>query len=527
MIVRAGPEGRTLPALLRGHAEDRPDDPFAIDWEGTLTWGEAHELARRQSAGFARLGVEAGDTVGIMLENRREFLASWLGLAQMGAVEVPIDPRCRGERLAHVLNQSRCRELVVQAECLGQVDSVADRVPALTRVLVVGDGRSERVASIPFAEVEGNAADAPDPSVSFSDPIAVMFTSGSSGPAKGVVLSHGQHYVNGYHPVALFGIGRGDTLYVCLPLHHNMAQGYGVCVSLVSGAAVRIAPRFDPARFWPDVRANGATILSFVGAMLVLLAKAQARDDDAENPLRLGFGVPIPAQLHAEFERRFGLRLVHCYGSTEATIVAWNDHPGRKAGAVGRPLPDYDVRVMGEDDLPVPPGVRGEICVRPHEPFSMFSGYLGEPELTVSAWRNLWFHTGDRGWFDDDGDLWFSDRLGDVVRHLGEMISPYEVEQALLTHPGVQMVAVYGVPSDLIEEELMAAVVPQPGTVLSPSEVRAWCRERLPAAAVPRFVELREELPMTPSGKIEKFKLRERGVTDATDDVRAGMEALR
>jgi crotonobetaine/carnitine-CoA ligase len=274
------------------------------------------------------------------------------------------------------------------------------------------------------------------------------------------------------------------------------------------------------------VRAHGATILSFVGAMLVLLAKAGARDDDAENPLRLGFGVPIPAELHDDLERRFALRLVHCYGSTEATIVAWNDRPGRRAGAVGRPLPDYDVRVMDTDDVPVPTGVKGEICIRPHEPFSMFSGYVGDPELTVTSWRNLWFHTGDRGWFDGAGDLWFSDRLGDVVRHLGEMISPYEVEQALLTHPDVRMVAVFGVPSDLIEEELMAAVVPQAGAVLAPSEVRAWCAERLPTSAVPRFVELRAELPMTPTGKVEKFKLRERGITDATDDARAAVEAV-
>jgi crotonobetaine/carnitine-CoA ligase len=527
VIARATPEGRTLPALLRGHAECRPDEPFAIDSEGTLTWGETHELARRHSAGFARLGVEPGDMVGVMLENRREFLASWFGLASMGAVEVPIDPQSRGERLVHVLNQSRCKLLVVQAEYLSHVDAVADRVPALTRVVVVGDGRTERVASIPFAELDGSAADAPDRRVSFSDPVAVMFTSGSSGPAKGVVLSHGQHYVNGYHPAALFDIGHGDTVYVCLPLHHNMAQGYGVCVSLVSGAAVRVAPRFDAAQFWPDAQAHRATILSFVGAMLVLLAKAQPRDDDAENPFRLGFGVPIPAEVHDAFERRFGFRLVHCYGSTEATIVAWNDRPARKPGAVGRPLPDYDVRVMDADDLPAPAGARGEICVRPHEPYSMFSGYLGEPELTVAAWRNLWFHTGDRGWFDDDGDLWFSDRLGDVVRRLGELISPYEVEQALLTHPGIQMAAVYGVPSDLIEEELMATVVPQAGAVLDPVEVRAWCAERLAAGAVPRFVEVLDELPLTPSGKVEKFKLRERGVTAATHDARAGTEALR
>ncbi len=527
MIARRSPADRTLPGLLRRHAEERAGDAFLIDERGTLTWGGAAELAFEQSARFWRLGVRQGDRVGIMLENRRELLASWFGLACIGAIEVPIDPRTRGERLVHVLNQSGCNELVIDAACLAQLDAVADRLPLISRVVVVGGRRSGRFDSIPFDELDGDPAGVLWPAVRFSDPVAVMFTSGSTGPAKGVVLSHGQHYVNGYHPAALFDIGPADTVYVCLPLHHNMAQGYGVCVGLVSGAAVRVASRFDARRFWPDVREYGATILSFVGAMLVLLAKETPRADDNANPLRLGFGVPIPTDLHEPFERRFGLRLVHCYGSTEATIVTWNDRADRKAGAVGRPLPEYDVRVFDDDDVEVPTGVRGEICVRPHEPCSMFSGYIGDAESTVAAWRNLWFHTGDRGSFDDDGDLWFSDRLGDVVRRMGELISSSEVEHALLSHPAIRLVAAYPVASELIEEEVMAAVVVQEGARLDAASVRAWCAERLAPSAVPRFVEFMDALPMTPTGKVEKFKLRQRGVTDSTDDARATSEAVR
>ena len=527
MIAERAPELHTLPALLRGHAACRPDEPFAIDDAGTLTWGAAHELARATSAAFAGLGVGRGDTVAIMLENRRELLASWFGLSYLGAVEVPLNPAEVGERLVHVLNQSCCRELVVGAECLPQVDAVADQLRDLRRVLVVGEGTSERFATLPFAELDADPAAAPDVAVHPSDPAAVMFTSGSTGPAKGAVLSHGQHYANGRQPTSLFGIGPADAVYVCLPLHHNMAQGYGVCVALVSGARVRIAPRFDASTFWDDVRAHGATVLSFVGAMLVLLAKHPPAAGDAENPLRVGFGVPIPAELHEPFERRFGLRLVHCYGSTEATIVAWNIAEPRKPGAAGRPLPGYDVAVLDEDGAAVATGGVGEICVRPHEPFSMFSGYFGAPERTAAAWRDGWFRTGDRGRFDDDGDLWFSDRIGDVVRHLGEFVSSYDVEQAVLSHPDVQLVAAFGVASELTEEDVMVAVVVRPGARLDPASVRAWCAGRLPRHCVPRFVELCEELPMTPTGKVEKFKLRERGVTPATYDARAVREVLR
>ena len=527
MTARHPPHERTLPGLLAGQAERRPDAPFVLDESGALTWAEALQLARGMSAAFADLGVSRGDSVAIMLDNRRELLASWFGLGCLGAVEVPVNPANIGDRLAHILAKSGCHELVVQAEYLPQVDAVADRVPELRRVLVVGDATSERFDSVPFAELEADPARAPDVTVRFSDPAAVMFTSGSTGPAKGAVLSHGQHYVNGHQPASLFGLTSADTLYVCLPLHHNMAQGYGVCVSLVSGAAVRVAPRFDLATFWDDVRDHSATVLSFVGAMLVLLAKRPPGADDADNPLRVGFGVPIPAALHEEFENRFGLRLVHCYGSTEATIVAWGHGDARKPGAAGRPLPDYDVRILDEDDLPVPAGTPGEICVRPDEPYSMFSGYFRDPEQTASAWRNLWFHTGDRGWLDEDGDLWFSDRMGDVVRRMGEFVSSYEVEQALVAHPDVLIAAAYGVPSELIEEEVMVAVVPQPGASPAPGTLRDWCADRLPSHAVPRFVEVLEELPMTPSGKVEKYKLRRRGVTPETDDARAGREAFR
>lgn len=513
--------------MLRARAEQQPDAAFVHDEAGTLTWADGLTLARSMSAAFTDLGVVKGDTVGIMLDNRREMLASWFGLATLGGVEVPINPVNVGERLIHIVNQSRCRELVIQDDCLDQLDAIADRLPELRRVIVVGDGRSERFETVPFASLEADAAAAPDVDVRFADPVAVMFTSGSTGPAKGAIISHGQHYINGHQPTALFDIGPQDTLYVSLPLHHNMAQGYGVCVSLVSGAAIRVAGRFSADDFWDDVRAHGSTILSFVGAMLVLLAKRTPQPDDADNPLRLGFGVPIPPDLHEEFEERFGLQLVHAYGSTEATIVAWNAHEGRKVGAAGRTLPGYDVRILDEDDMPLPAGEVGQICVRAHEPNSMFSGYLGDAERTVEAWRNLWFHTGDRGWFDEDGDLWFSDRLGDVVRRMGEFISSYEVEQVLLAHPDIQIAAAFGVPSELIEEELMVTVVPRPGVELDPRVVRSWCADRLPRHAVPRYVELLEALPMTPTGKIEKYKLRDRGVTPTTDDLRATREALR
>jgi carnitine-CoA ligase len=254
---------------------------------------------------------------------------------------------------------------------------------------------------------------------------------------------------------------------------------------------------------------------------MVLLAKQPVSQLDADNTLRIAFGVPIPPDLHEPLEQRFGLELVHVYGLTEATIVAWNRRPDRTIGAAGPVSPDYDVRILDDQDVPVEVGEIGQICVRPREPNSTFTEYWGDADRTVRAWRNLWFHTGDRGHYDGAGNLWFSDRMDDVIRRMGEFISSSEVEQAALAHPDVQLAAAYGVPSELLEEEVMLAVVPRLGADLSPAELRAWCAERLIRFAVPRYVDVRVDLPMTPTGKVEKYKLKQRGVTATAYDARA------
>ena len=389
---------------------------------------------------------------------------------------------------------------------------------------MVGDATSEHFETVPWAALPTGQLDY-SADVSFSDPVAVLYTSGATGPAKGAIVSHGHHYTNGYQPTALFELGPDDTIYSCLPLHHNMAQGYAVWVAIVSGATLRLAPRFDADTFWPDVRAHDATVLPFVGAMLVLLAKRPELADDPDNPLRIGFGVPIPAALHEPFEARFDLDLVHCYGSTEATIVAWQNRAERVIGSVGPTLPGYEIAILDADDRPLAPGEVGQICTRPDDAYSMFSGYFREPERTVAAFRNLWFHTGDRGSIDDAGNLWFSDRMGDVIRRLGESVSSWEVEQVVLAHPAVQLACAFGVPSELIEEEVMVAAVVRGGFELTATELREWCAARLPRYATPRFIEFVETLPLTPTGKIEKFKLKDRGVTETTDDARSGRAA--
>lgn len=515
------PELRTLPAMLAHHAAVDPDRQLLRDKAGVLTRGEAITMARGMQAAFEALGVTKGDTVAVMADNRREFVECWFGLAFAGAVEVPVKPANVGQRLVHVFNHSQSRLAVVQADYLPQLDRVADELTHLERIVVIGAGASERFTTIAYGELARDADAASDAEVRFSDPVAVLYTSGSTGPAKGALVSHGQHYMNGYQPTATFDLGEDDRLFVCLPLDHNMAQGYGVMPAVVSGGSVHLVPRFDAATFWDDIRTHDCTVLPFVGALLVLLAKQPARPDDADNPIRAAYGIPIPTRIHEDFEQRFGLTLTHLYGSTEATIVTWNHGPDRVVGACGQPFDGYELQIVDEHDRPLATGEAGQICIRAREPFGMFSGYFRDPQRTVEAFRNLWFHTGDQGRFDERGNLWFIDRVGDVIRRMGENISSYEVEQAIVGHPDVQLAAAYGVPSELIEEEVMVSVVPRTGADLDPAALRAWCIERLPRYAIPRFVRIVDELPLTPTGKHQKHVLKRIGTDETTYDARA------
>jgi carnitine-CoA ligase len=519
------PELRTMPAMLAHHAERRGQARFLSDEVGTLTYAEGLSLARRIGAGLASLGIEQGDHVAVMLDNRREFMASWLALAVMGAVEVPINQQSVGPRLIHLLNHSDSKAVIVQGRYLEQILDVAAELTTLRTIVVVdGEPQAPGFEAVPFASLD-TGAELPLPVVRFSDPVALMYTSGSTGPAKGAILSHGHHYTNGYQARTSVGIEADDTVHVTTPLHHNMAQGYGVWPALVAGAAIQLGPRFDRHNFWAEVREAGSTVLPFVGAMLVLLAKNPEGPEDADNPLRAGYGVPVPADIHRPFEARFGLRIVHCYGSTEATIVTWGVDPDTPPGSVGVPFPGYDVRLHDEEDREVEVGEVGEICVRPSEPYGMFSGYYADPEKTARSLRNAWFHTGDRGTFDADGRLWFADRIGDAIRCKGENISAHEVEEAFTGHPEISLVAAFGVPAELGDEEVVIAVVPTAGSEPDPEALLAWSADRLGAYARPRYVEIVEGLPMTPTGKIEKYKLRARGLGEGAFDARAAGRA--
>jgi crotonobetaine/carnitine-CoA ligase len=285
-----------------------------------------------------------------------------------------------------------------------------------------------------------------------------------------------------------------------------------------AGADLVLDRTFSAGRFWDTCRAHGITAFNYQGAMTSILAKQPPRPDDADNPVRVGFGAPCPPELFADFERRFGVRLTEIYGSTEVSVVTDMPPTARRIGTAGRESVNYTVAVVDERDEPVPAGTPGEIVARPKHAGWMFDGYAGDPGATAAAWRGLWFHTGDRGVLDADGFLTFLDRMKDTIRRRGENVSSWEVERVVAEHPAVGQVAAYGLPSELSEEDVAVAVVPAAGAAVDPAELVEHCRAGLTSFAVPRYVRVLDELPLTPSQRVEKYKLRADGVAPGTWD---------
>jgi crotonobetaine/carnitine-CoA ligase len=264
------------------------------------------------------------------------------------------------------------------------------------------------------------------------------------------------------------------------------------------------------------MQAHGATVIYLLGAMVPMLLAQQAAANEREHRVRIGLGPGVPAAAGAAFRARCGVPLLEGYGSTETNFVIATAPDSPRGDVMGWLQPGFDARVVDEHDVELPPGEAGELVLRADEPFAFASGYFGKPAQTVEAWRNLWFHTGDRVVRDADGAFRFVDRIKDAIRRRGENISSFEVEQVLLSHAAVAGVAVYPVRSDLAEDEVMAAVVLRDGQPVEPAELAEHCTSRLPHFAIPRYFEIVDDLPRTENGKVQKYKLRERGVSPST-----------
>ncbi len=513
----------TIAGLLHDRA-DRLGARVAMEVAGEERSYEALESeSGRLAAGFAALGVARGDRVALLLRNSVENVDCWFAIVRLGAVEVPINSANRGHLLRYIIQHSGACVVVVEEDLVEQVLPLLPDLPELKHVVIrqVAPGTPHLgrvgpvVHSLRDLYVDGPAV---RDRVSPDDLAVILYTSGTTGPSKGVMLSHRANLVAVRHNVWLGGYSESDVLFTVFPLFHINAKYTSVLASIEAGARLLMETQFSASSFIDTCRERGITAFNYMGALLTMLMKQPERSDDAENPVRVAFGAPAPVELWEPFERRFGVTLLEVYGMTETSTSLMNTVTSRRVGSAGRPVQHFEVEIHDEEDRRCPPGLPGEIVVRPRLPDVMFRGYFGMPDATLTAFRNLWFHTGDRGVMDADGWFFFIDRMKDCIRRRGENISSFEVEQVVNTHEAVLESAAFGVPSELTEEEVMVAVVLRPGRSLDLADLIAHCREGMAHFAVPRYLRLMDELPKTPSQRVQKYLLRQEGLTSDTWD---------
>ncbi|PWC52542.1 AMP-binding protein [Azospirillum sp. TSO22-1] len=514
------PQKRTVHAVLRDRAERQGGRAFLSFGGETFSYAALWHLCERAAAGLQGLGVGKGDTVAILMGNKPEFLALWFGAAAIGAIEVPLNTAHRGDLLAHMLDIAECGIIVADAEFVPAVLAVAERLPRLKHLVIAGEppAAAGRLAVHRLADLMDNDGRWRDPGVAWSDPYAIMFTSGTTGPSKGAVMPHHYGVRMGELIAGATGYTEDDCLYNALPLFHGNAQVLSTMPALLSGARMVLAEKFSAGRFWDDIRRHGCTEFNYIGTILSMLMKAEPSPADRDHPLRLMMGAGAGPGLFEAFEARFGVTLVEGYGMSEIGLPLMSTRERRKPGSCGVPTEDYEVRLVGNDGLEAADGQPGELLIRPKRPHAMMLEYRRMPEKTVEAWRDLWFHTGDVLERDADGFYRFVDRRKDAIRRRGENISSFEVERTVNSHPAVQESAAIPVPSELGEDEVMVCVVAKPGAALAPDELIAHCRANMAAFMVPRYVRPMAELPKTPTQRVEKYRLRAEGVTADTWD---------
>ncbi len=515
----------SLGEFLAAAVRRNPDRVFAEMAGQHITYRELQQRAQQTAALFQRRGVRHGDRVALFLPNCPEFLYCWFGLSLLGAVAAPVNTAYKRDEAAYILNHAGAVAVVAHQSLDTVAHAAADLAHAIQHRLLVGGGTAPGWTGFDQALAEGKIPPSPLYQrgakgdllipVSPHDLSMLVYTSGTTGDPKGVQVTHSMYVAAGQGFAHWTQATPQDRFFTCLPFFHANAQYYSTMGALAVGATLVVADRFSASRFWEQVREAQATVVNFIGMMLPVLAKQPPSPLDRQSRVRLFYGSPaFPPQFLQAFQERFGIDIIVGFGMTETCFGAIErlGQP-RRAGSSGQhrqhPDPRFENQIcIADPETGAPMGVNtvGEITVK--NP-AMTPGYWRNPEQTQQALRDGWLYTGDLGWLDEDGFLFFVDRKKDVIRRRGENISSQQVEEVVKRHPAVLDCAALAVPSELGEDEVKVYVMPRPGAALTPEEVVHWCAEHLAYFKVPRYVELRDELPRTPSLRVRKDLLRQ------------------
>jgi len=526
------PEQWVLPRILRARAEAHPDrDYYRFQRGEWMSYGQMLVRTNRVANALKARGVGPGDVVSTQLPNMEPHLEIWFGILSAGAAQCPINTAYRGDFLSWAINLPKARLLIIADSFLAELDAIHDELPLLERVVVVPteqpNGPDPRCAWETYEEFLNGAAEG-DPGIdlSWTGDARVMFTSGTTGRSKGVIKQHASDYFSGRTYIEVCGVTEDDIFYSCLPLFHSNAQVLAAYPAMIAGAKVHFEPRYSSTHFWSTVADAKATILNTVSAINYFIWNNDPSELDHTHQVTRIMAMPAPKDIYFDFEERFGIRFVEGYGLTETGMVTY--HPPQappRPGSCGIATPGFEVSVVEPGtDRELPPGAHGEIVVDMKIPNIVMRSYIGMPEKTAEDFRNLKLHTGDLGEMDEEGYLYFKDRLKDYIRRRGENVSSVEVERSVMSHPDVLEAAAIGVKAHegaSSEDEIMVCVVAR-SNALTARDLANFLVPKMPYFAIPRYIRFMESLPKTPTERVRKVELREQGITPDTYD--RGME---
>ena len=506
-------------ALLRRNAAKHGDRVAVKFGDASWTHAQYYEESCRWAALFdEHLPAEGPRHVAVLLDNTPDYLFAFGGAALLGAAIVGLNHTRRGEHLLRDVTHTDCSLVITEPRHVALLEPVADALPPVLTSRRFADGDDPDVVLGSLLD-DALPSSAPDRGVEpdVDSTWALIFTSGTSDAPKAVICSQRRLLVTGNRMRMIMDLGPGDVGYVCMPLFHSNAVQVGWAPSLVTPCAVGLARRFSASRWLPDVRRYGATYFNYTGKPLAYLLAQPERPDDADNPLRVAFGNEGSPEVVASFGARFGLEVIDAYGATEGG-VAVNRDAEMRAGALGL-APDH-VKVVAEDGTEKPRAVlddRGRVlnaseCVGEivnTQGAGPFEGYYNNPEATERATRFGWYWSGDLGYKDADGYLYFAGRNADWIRVDGENFPAGPIEEALRRAPGVVLAAVYGVPDDQAGDQVMAGLVLAEDASFDPAVFARWVdeQEAIGPKWRPRYVRILREPPTTGTNKIVKREL--------------------
>jgi carnitine-CoA ligase len=487
--------------MLERHAEERPNKECVVFEDGERwTYAEALGQAYGAANKLTELGIRRGENVLVFLPNNQNFIRAWLGIAFLGAIIVPVNTAYKGEMLRYICKNSEAVAIVTSPDLAERVRALGLELAIIHCEVLAISPKDEMVLETPIEPWDIHA---------------IMYTSGTTGPAKGVMMPYLQTLMLPYHEWTR--MSSEDTALVDMPLFHNAALTLACSVWKVGGIAV-IRGVFSASRYWDIIREFGVTYALIFSTMPEFLISRPARPDDADNPLRTVCCAPMVKD-PAGFMARFGIEdLYTAFGMTETRMTFGTQGHITNPKSCGKIAPGVTARIVDEHDIPVVTGEPGELIIRTDRPWEMNAGYWKLPEETAKAWRNGWFHTGDLFVCDKDGNYFFVDRKKDAIRRRGENISSFEVEREVTAHPDVKEAATVAAPGAFGDDEVKVFVVIREGSRFDPADLIRFLIPRMPYFMIPRFVEVIPELPKTQTMRVRKYELRERGNSEATWD---------